>query len=109
MNKLKSKFIPALILLRSQAAEQSEYGKSPIKSSDAVIGVLFNIAKFLYTACLIVAIIFIIIAGFNFLTAQADPEKIKTARHQIYYALIAIAVVLLSSGAAKIIETFLAQ
>ncbi|MEE8131626.1 MAG: hypothetical protein V3T98_01095 [Candidatus Paceibacterota bacterium] len=80
---------------------------SAVESPDDVIRVINKIAKYLFTAFFIVAIIFIIIAAFHFLTAKADPEKIKTARNQILYAAIAIAIALISTGAVKIIESIL--
>jgi len=80
---------------------------SPIQSTNDILSALGNIAGYLYTAFFIVAIIFIIIAGFNFLTAQGDAEKIKSARRQIYWAAVAIAIVLISVAADQIIKQLL--
>ena len=80
---------------------------SPIKMPSDIFTILFKIVKYAYTIFFIVAIIFIIIAAFNFLTAQGDPEKIKGARAQILWAVVAIAIALISVGAAQIIQTFL--
>jgi phage-related holin len=82
-------------------------GKSPIQSTSDILRVLGDIAGYLYTAFFIVAIIFIIIAAFNFLTAQGNEEKIKSARAQIYWAIIAIALVLISVAADTIINQLL--
>jgi len=46
----------------------------------------------------IVAVIIIIIAGIKFMTSQGDPQKINTARNQIIYALVGIAVAALAQG-----------
>lgn len=80
---------------------------SPIKSVNDVIRILNNIAKWFYVIFFIVAVIFIIIAAFNFLTAQAEPEKISIAKKQVIYAVIAIVIALLSISFKAIIETFL--
>lgn len=85
-----------------KAAEESK-----IKSQEDVLNVLTNIADFLFTALLITAVIFILIAAFNFLTAQGDAEKVKSARNQILWAVVAIAIALISTGAFSIIESFL--
>ncbi|MBI3638207.1 hypothetical protein HY227_00490 [Candidatus Wolfebacteria bacterium] len=50
---------------------------------------------------------FILLSAFNFLFARGEPEKIKSARTQIMWASIAIAIALISVGAAQIINTFL--
>jgi len=63
-----------------------------------VLGVLDNLINWLFTILLIVAVIFLIIAAFNFITASGDPEKIKTARNFVLYALIGVAVAVAARG-----------
>ena len=46
----------------------------------------------------VVAVIIIVIAGIKFMTSQGDPSKINTARNQIIYALIGIAVAAVAQG-----------
>jgi hypothetical protein len=58
--------------------------------------VLINIRDWLFYLLLIVAVIFIIIAGYNFVTAQGDPEKVRTARQFVLYALVGVAVAVAS-------------
>ncbi len=81
--------------------------KCPIKNPDTILNILNKIVRYVYAAFFIVAIIFIIIAAFNFLTAQGDPEKIKGARAQILWACVAIAIALISVAAAQIIQKFI--
>jgi hypothetical protein len=50
--------------------------------------VLDNIANWLWAILMAVAAIFIIVAGFHFVTAQGDPEKINLAKRFLLYALI---------------------
>ncbi len=78
-----------------------------IETADDVIRVLGNIVGWTYQIFFIVAVFFILIAAFSFLTAKADPEKIKTARSQIFYAVIAIAIALISIGADMIVKSIL--
>jgi membrane protease YdiL (CAAX protease family) len=61
-----------------------------------LIQVLENVRDWLFTILLIVAVIFIIIAGYNFVTAQGDPEKVRTARNFVLYALVGVAVAVAS-------------
>ena len=44
------------------------------------------------------AVIFIFYAAFLYLTAAGEEEKIKTANHQLIYAVIAIVVALFAYG-----------
>jgi hypothetical protein len=70
-----------------------------------IMDLLNTIANWLLTILFIVAVIFIIIAGFYFVTAMGDPEKVKSARQFILYALIGVAVGLASKGLVLLIET----
>jgi hypothetical protein len=52
--------------------------------------ILYNVTNWLFTILLIVAAIFIIIAAYMFVTASGDPDKTKTARNFVLYALIGV-------------------
>jgi len=89
-----------------QAAKDLAQG-SPIKEPGDVFRILVNLVRYTYTIFFIVAIVFIIVAAFKFLTAGGNPEKIQSARTQIMWAVVAIAIALISVGAATIIKGFL--
>jgi hypothetical protein len=103
----KNKFILVICLILVAALGIIQTSQAAVESQRDIFEVLTNIADFLFTALLIVAVIFILIAAFNFLTAQGDAEKVKSARNQILWAVVAIAIALISTGAASIIESFL--
>jgi len=90
----------------NQAANDLATG-SPIKSPDDIFNILAKILRYVYTIFFITAVIFIIVAAFGFLTARDDPAKIKSARAQLYWAAVAIAIALISVGAAQIIRAFI--
>lgn len=89
-------------------ADQLCQGSScPIKTPDDIFRVLKTIVQWTYTCFFVVAVFFILIAAFNFLTAQGDPTKINSAKSQILWACVAIAIALISVGAAQIIQEFI--
>jgi len=49
----------------------------------------------LFTFLIIIAIIFVLIAAFKYLTAAGDPEKVKSASHTLVYAAVAVGVPLI--------------
>ena len=53
---------------------------------------------------MLIAILFIILSAWYFLTAAGNPEAIAKARQMLIYALIGIAVALLAAGLPKLIE-----
>lgn len=105
-------FLPAIqhsVFAKTAAeiAAEELADESPIKTPDKIFAILKSIVQYTYTIFFIVAIIFIIVAAFNFLTAKGEPEKIKGARAQILWACVAIAIALISVAAAQIINTFI--
>lgn len=59
---------------------------------------LLDIVNWLFGILLITAAIFITIAGFYFVTAQGEPDKFKTARQFVLYALIGVLVAFSAKG-----------
>jgi len=82
-------------------------GNCPISDISQVWTILARVVQYAYTLFFIVAIVFILIAAFNFLTAKGDTAKVVSARSQILYAVVAIIIALLSVGAAQIIKSFI--
>lgn len=97
----------AAFALSAQDAAQQLAGDSQFTNPDKIFQVLTKIVQYTYTIFFIVAIIFILLAAFSFLTAKGDPEAVKNARAQILWASVAIAVALISVAAAQIIKSFI--
>lgn len=68
------------------------------------VGVLLTVIRWIYTLVFILAVLFILLAAFNFVTSKGDPEKVKTAKNQIIYAAVGIAVALLSYAIVTLIQ-----
>jgi hypothetical protein len=60
------------------------------------VGVLITVVRWFYTIIFIVAVLFILLAAWNFITSKGDPNQAKLARTQLLYAVIGIAVALIS-------------
>ncbi len=71
-----------------------------------VIDTLENIADWLYYILLGAAVVFIVIGGIYYATAQGDPEKIKKAGNSILYALVGVVVASLAKGLVTLIQKF---
>jgi uncharacterized membrane protein len=56
---------------------------------------------------IILAVIFILVAAFRYLTAGGDPENVKKAGAVLLYAAVAIAVALLAKAVPLVIGSFL--
>ncbi len=78
-----------------------------VQSVDDIYRILGKIVGYTYTIFFIVAIFFILLAAFSFLTARGDPQKIISARNQILWASVAIAIALISFSVSIIVKNIL--
>jgi hypothetical protein len=69
-----------------------------IKTFEDILALVNQIINYIFTALLIFAIIFILIAAFSWMTAAGDPTKTGQARDKLLYALIALAIGALAKG-----------
>ncbi len=70
-------------------------------------GLLCTIINWLFYLMIILAIIFVFVAAFKYLTAAGDPEKVKSAGSTLLYAVIAVVIALVAKGIPLIISSFL--
>jgi prolipoprotein diacylglyceryltransferase len=88
------KIVSALVLLTLFAlpavglADSGEITPPTLDFWDA----LDTIVTYLFGLLIILAVIFLVIAGIMFITAQGDTEKIKKARDYVLWALIGVIV-----------------
>jgi len=106
-NLLMPVLINSVLAQDWQGAAKDLAQGSPIKKPSDIFRILAKVVQYTYTIFFIVAVIFIIVAAFNFLTSQGNPEKINSAKSQITWAIVAIAIALISVGAAQIIKAFI--
>lgn len=69
------------------------------------VGVVLTVVKWFYTIIFIVAIAMILLAAFHFVTSKGDAAKTKTAKSELLYAIIGIAVALLSYGIVSFVQS----
>ena len=67
---------------------------------------LVNIANWIFYLLIGISVLFIVIAGLEYVTAQGDPEKIKAAGQKVLYALIGIVVAALAKGLVILVQYF---
>ena len=76
-------------------------------SQCCVLDVVYTVTDWVFFIVLGLAIIFIIVAAINFITAGGSPEKAATARQMLIYAAIGIIVALLAKALPFIIKSIL--
>jgi len=71
------------------------------------IGALETIIDIVFTVLIVLAVLFLIIAGFYFVTASGNPEQIGKARNMVIWAIVGVVVALLARGIVSFIRTWI--
>ena len=87
--------------------ETPESFKPNIQHIRDIYDLIFRVARWFQAFFFVIAAIFVIIAAFTYLTSGGDEDKIKRAKTQLIYAVIAIIVALLAFGVDTIMKNFL--
>ncbi len=69
-----------------------------------VMRILGSLMNWMFAILLVVAAIFIIVAAYTFVTASGDPDKTKTARNFVLYALIGVLVAFAARGLVELVR-----
>lgn len=78
-----------------------------IEKIDDIYAYLKKLLEWVFGIFLSVAVVFIIWAGYIYMTGAGDEEKIRNARKRIVWAIVAIAVALLAGSIVLFIQNFL--
>lgn len=81
---------------------ESERLENPLGGVDTLDGLFFEIVNVLLIIAVPIIVFFIIFAGFTYVTAQGNPEKVKLASRSLLYGVIG-GVIILGSSAIMII------
>jgi len=86
---------------------QTTVPQGTISSLSGVLQSLCTVFGWAFYFLIVLAVIFVIIAAFKYLTAAGDPEKVKSAGSTLLYAAIAIGVALLARAVPLVVGSFL--
>lgn len=92
-----------LVLIASPSFAENIIIDNPIKSN-TFEELIASITNFVFLVSIALAPLMIILAGFYYMTANGEPEKIKKAKDIMLYTVIGIAVVLLSRAFVSMIK-----
>lgn len=78
-----------------------------VETVEDVVRILNRAVDWMFTFLLIIAVIFIMLAAYNYLTASGNEDKVKKAHLMITYAVVAIAIGLLARSLEFIVRQFI--
>ena len=100
-------FIPLVVMIALPLVGFAQQPTEVITDIAGVESLLNRILNIVFVIFFIIAVLFIILAAFGYLTAGGDDEKIKSAKQKLIYAIVAIVVALLATGIDNIVEGIL--
>jgi hypothetical protein len=101
--------IPALAFAQTPgpATNQGYAPQASIYNIGGILNLLCTVFAWAFYFLIVLAVIFVIVAAFRYLTAAGDPEKVKAAGATLLYAAIAIGVALLARAVPLVVGSFL--
>lgn len=78
---------------------------NPLGGVPSIEGLLYALVNVLLVFAVPVIVFFVIFAGFTYVTAQGNPEKIKLASRSLMYALIGAVIIMGSFAISTIIQS----
>lgn len=85
-----------LLIVPMIGLAQPPLATTTLTSPEQIVSFIKNITLYIFYGVMALAVMFIIIAAFYFLTAAGNPDKVTTARQMLIYAIIGVAVALLA-------------
>jgi len=80
---------------------------SPLANPGSLGNTVCTVLDYMFYALIVLAIVFVLIAAFKYLTAQGDPEKVKVASKTLIYAAVAVAVGLIARAVPVFVGMFI--
>jgi heme/copper-type cytochrome/quinol oxidase subunit 2 len=98
--------LPVLAFAQTGTGPGAQQPPAPITSLTGVTGAICTAIGWLFTFLIILAVLFVLLAAFKYLTASGDPEKVKQAGNMLFYAVIAVVVAIIAKGVPAIIGSY---
>ena len=77
------------------------------QSGSALLTIVTNVTNWIFVIVMVFAIVFIVLAGLQFITGGGDASAISAAKMKLMYAAIGIAVALLARGIPMVVRNII--
>jgi|SRR3989344_5947182 len=84
--------------------QEIDYNLYQGQTPSVFLNIIRSVGKWMFAFLIVIAVIFILLAAFNYLTAAGDDTKIKKAHKMLLYSAVAIAVGVLANGIIKVVQ-----
>lgn len=94
-----------LVAWADTTPESPETAPTVVESAHELISLIERIGNWVFALLIAVAAVFLIYAGFKWVTAGGNPEEVNKARLMLINALIGVAIALLARGMVQVIRS----
>lgn len=99
--------ISILMVVPFLANAQLPIGEIPSGEGVDIWDVLIRALNWFFNIAIIIAAIYLVFAGWQYVTAAGDEEKAKKGLNTLIYALIGVGIALLAKGLIYMVSTFI--
>lgn len=76
-------------------------------SAAGILGILKTAANIIFTVLLVVAVVFVLLAAFQFITGGGNAEALEQARSKLIWATVGVGVALLAQAIPTVVRNIL--
>ena len=77
------------------------------KPEEYILNIIGKVQTLIFAVVGILAVIFIVWAGWDFLTSGGEEKKVTAAKNKLIYALVAIGIIALAAALPGFVSTFI--
>jgi hypothetical protein len=99
--------LPSVILAQGvlpPAPYNTRQSAGVLGGNQSVTSILFRVLDILLMFAGLVAVIFVIVGGYRYVTAGGNEEAVESAKHTILNAIIGVAVIILSYAILRVVQ-----
>lgn len=106
---LASIFASASLFFIAVAHAQNSAPPPTVQTSQELTDLICNFVIYFFWIVIVISVIMVLVAAFDYVTAGDDTEKTTRARKRLTYAAVGVAVALLATGFPAIISSVFPQ
>ncbi|HEX9721727.1 MAG TPA: hypothetical protein VGA53_00505 [Candidatus Paceibacterota bacterium] len=77
------------------------------QSGAEAVNLIINLTNWLFVGFMLLAVIILVLAGWQFITSGGDPQNVAKARSKLLWAFVAIAIAVMARGVPIVVKSIL--
>lgn len=105
---MMKKFLPILIFAGFLTIPALVFAASApvINTIDDIKNLIIKLTDWVFLLLAAIAVVILVWGAFEFVTSEGNPDKVKTAKDRVTFAIIALVLAILAKGMVEIVKSF---